>query len=167
MTNSEKRILFIEDDRKFGQAFYETLKEEGYYVVWQNRTEGAQYWATHRDLHWDMILSDQRMPGELGADFFRFLSEVEKCDPRTLDSRSPLYRELRKQFSDLDEEEFQKHLCDLQAHPSLRVILSGYAEDDGIKRGLESGVIHKYIFKPIGTDKILTIIRDLFEQYKR
>ncbi len=166
MTNQKnirtKRILLIDDDKDFRETFHKRLTEEGYYVVAQAGAASAMDWAIHRDVgNFDMIISDQRMPGELGAPFLRFLALLEKTDVQTLDPRSELYQELRKRFPDLGESEFRSQLKDLKSHPAIRVILSGYSEDGSIQKGLEEGTIGKFLTKKTPIPEILASLHDL------
>ena len=158
----KKRILFIEDDPVFRKVFYEKLTKRGYYVVAQPGTESAQDWAFHKKTgNFDMVISDQRMPGELGAPFLQFLSKLEKLDPEKLDLHSEMYKKLRERFSSLSDPEFREQLKEMKAHPAIRVILSGYTEDDSIRKGLEAGEIKKFISKTQEPDEIMAILSAL------
>jgi DNA-binding NarL/FixJ family response regulator len=141
------------------------LTDEGYYVVKVPSSEGAKYWAINKELrHLDMIISDQRMPGELGTSFLDFLCELAKVDLDKLDRNSKLYLDTRKRFSDLNDNEFEDYLKLMQINPCLRVILSGYDEDDNIRKALSSGTIHKYISKKTPMTEILGIVNAMLEK---
>ncbi len=161
---NEKRILILEDDENFGRQMYELLDQSDYYVIWQKSAEGASQWTT-AGTFWDMIISDQRMPGELGAVFLKFMSELEKKNIDQLDKNSNLYKYVREIFSDLSDAQFLEHLQGLKSHPTIRVILSGYAEDDSIEKGLKDGIIHRYLKKSLDPLEILSEIRQLFDNH--
>lgn len=161
----KKKILFIEDDPVFRKAFYEKLTRKGYYVVAQTGAESAKDWAFSKKAgNFDMVISDQRMPGELGASFLQFLAKLEKVNPEKLDSNSEIYKELRERLSNLGESEFREQLKEMKAHPAIRVILSGYAEDDSVRKGLESGEIRKFISKKEEPDEIMATIERLLRE---
>ncbi len=160
----QKRILFIEDDRKFGQMFHDTLRKEGYFVLWQKSPLSAGMWATFTSSPWDMILSDQRMPEELGSELLVLLHELETTDLSRLDPKSEVYRKLRTHYESQGESEFLSALKEIKSRPTLRVVLSGYAEDQGIKEAMKKGVIHKFISKKEDTDNILAAIRSLLSR---
>lgn len=167
MEGKKEKILIIEDDAGYRQMLYDSLREEGYYVLAEASTQHAQDWAFNQDMgKFDMVISDQRMPVEMGAPFLQLLSQLEKVDPGKLDPDSKLYRELRERFRNLDETQFQVRLREMKVHPAIRVILSGYAEDDSVSEGLKLGVIHKFISKKLSMEEILTLIRDLLKQHK-
>jgi len=160
-----KRILFIEDDPSYRKSFYYRLRREGYYVVMQQDAGSAADWATNKDVRFDMIISDQRMPGQLGSDFMVFLRELEKVDPLRLEPGSEEYNSVRSHLPSLSDQEFQRYLQDLKVHPCIRVILSGYMEDAAVREAMEKGIIHKYISKKLDIDEILEIIKGLFEKH--
>lgn len=163
----KKKILIIEDDRSFRNMLYEMLTDKGYYVVTAGGTEGAQEWTMRSDaIKVDMIISDQRMPDEKGVPFLSFLTELQKTEPERLDRKSAMFQQIRKRFSKYDDGEFFDLLRNIRARPCIRVILSGYAVDEDIKRGLESGVIHKFLSKELEPAEILSAIRTLFEEHR-
>lgn len=159
-----KKIFLIDDDRDFARSFCQALIKEGYNVTANSSAEMAKTWATSKDLGFDMIIADQRMPGEVGSSFLAFLAELERTEPERLDKNSKIYQEVRRRFSSLNDFEFQSFLKRIKVHPHKRVILSGYAEDDGIRNALEQGQIHKYISKKRPIPEVLAAIRSLLEQ---
>ncbi len=160
----QKKILFIEDDKKFGQPFHDRLRKEGYYVLWQQSPLSAGMWATFSRSPWDMIISDQRMPEESGSELLVLLHELETTDLSRPDPKSEVYRKLRKHYESQGELEFLSALKEIKSRPTLRVVLSGYAEDQGIKEAVQKGIIHKFISKKEDTDNILATIRNLLSR---
>lgn len=159
---SRKKILIIDDDRLFLHIFYKALTERGYYVVMQSGPEGAQDWMTDPNAgKFDMIISDQRMPGEKGSSFFTFLSELEKIDPEKWNPASEAYREVRERFANLTDAEFRNFLKNLKVHPSIRVILSGYPRDITAEKALQTGTIHGLLSKNSPIPEILKAIDKL------
>ena len=47
----------------------------------------------------------------------------------------------------------------------VRVILSGYADENAVRQSLSSGNIDKYLLKPIGNDEIRNEVSSLFKLY--
>ncbi len=167
MEQQKKKILIIEDDPSFLNMLYEKLTDEGYYVVMASETEGAKDWAMRADSKKvDMIISDQRMPNEEGTSFLSFLTELEKVEPEKMDRKSGTFQKIRERFSKYNDGEFFNFLKNIKARPCIRVILSGYAVDSEIKKGLASGIIHKFISKESDPSEILAIIRKLFEEHQ-
>ncbi len=157
-----KKILLIEDDQNFLRMFYNQLVEEGYEVAVAGAADKAKTWATNANIEFDMIISDQRMPGERGADFLAFLSTLEGVSPEELEPGSPPYEQLKGKFPDVSADDFQSLIKRLKVHPHIRVILSGYVEDDSVKQALESSMIHKFISKSTSIAEVLEIIESLF-----
>ena len=160
----KKKILLIEDDKAYLHMLHEKLCDEGYYVVMAGGTDAAKDWALRKLSKLDMIISDQKMPGEEGSSFLAFLSELEKTNPEKLDPTSELYQKIRKRFVNLADGEFKELIQNIAAPSCIRVILSGYAEDEKTEEALEKGHFHKFISKKIGIADILSTIRSLFEE---
>lgn len=147
---------------------YERLTDEGYYVVMSAGTDGAKDWALRSDASKiDMIISDQRMPKEHGTSFLSFLTELEKSDPEKLDQNSSMFQEIRSRFKTLNDGEFIEMLRSIKARPCIRVILSGYAEDQDINKALSAGVIHQFISKESEPREILDTIGQLFKRHQQ
>ena len=163
---SKKRILIIEDNMAFLKSFYEMLVDEGYYVAMTGSSDSAKDWATNKDVKFDMIISDHHMPGESGASFLTFLSELEKVDSQNITKDFMLTQKLRDRFGDMNDVEFVQLLNQIKVTPHIRVILSGYAADASIEEALKKGVIHKFISKKTPMNEILQILRDLFAQQR-
>ncbi len=164
MEPQKKKILIIDDDRKYLQTLKDLLSEEGYYVIAAYSTEGAIDWALRKDLTpIDMIITDQRMPGEQGSSFLDFLNELREVSPQKLDQRSELYQKIRKRFLDLNDREFQELIKNIGSPSCKRVILSGYAEDNKIRESMNKRSIDKFIQKQAGAEGVVTEIRSLFQ----
>jgi DNA-binding NtrC family response regulator len=71
-----KRIFLIEDDAKFAKSFCRLLIDEGYEVTANSNAGIAVGWATDKEIGFDMIISDQQMPGEVGSSFLAFLATL-------------------------------------------------------------------------------------------
>ncbi len=141
---------------------YEKLTDRGYYVVMASGTDKALSWAAEpATTNVDLIISDQRMPGEEGSSFLSFLSELKKSDPETLDKKSDVYRRVRGRFSNLSDEEFFGVIKYLKNHRCPHVILSGYAEDASIERARKEGSIDLFISKEQDLGEILEAIDGL------
>lgn len=164
-----RRILLIEDDLVFIRTFAATLLDEGYDVQVSGSAEGpgARKGPTDKDRGIDMIISDQRMPGEAGASFLSFLAELEKCDNVTsLDPSSHLYQEVRHRFTGMDDAGFKALLQSMKVQPHYRVILSGYSSDDSVKKAVKDGKIHAFISKQTPPSEVLATIKSLFDSGK-
>jgi DNA-binding NarL/FixJ family response regulator len=74
-----------------------------------------------------------------------------------------MYQDVRGRFSKLNDAEFKDVLKNMKVHPHKRVILSGYAENDDIRKALEAGIIHKFISKKMPMKQILETIRTLLQ----
>lgn len=145
---------------------YEKLSDRGYYVVMAAGTEGALGWATEPSMRKvDMIISDQRMPGEEGSSFLAFLSLLKKTDPEKIDKNSEIYRGMRSRFPNLNDGEFLDVIKHVKEHRCIRVILSGYAEDDEIKKARTEGNIDMFISKEQELNEILQTIDKLFVRF--
>ena len=155
-----KRILLIEDDPDFLRMMYQILVEEGYEVAVASRTDMAKRWVMDKEIGFDMIISDQRMPGELGASFLSFVEELEKTPTDKIES-APIYQEMRQRFSKLSDDEYRAFVKGICVKPHIRVILSGYAEDGGIQKALDDKKIHKFISKKTPITDILGQIKEL------
>lgn len=165
MEQTKKKILLIEDDRAYMHALYERLCDEGYYVVTASNAEAAKDWALDKEMKpIDMIIADQKMPGEVGTSFLAFLHELGKTDPEKLDRNSELYKKVRQRFSSLSDTEFLNLLKNIKAPSCIRVILSGYAEDDLTQEALRKGDIHRFVPKKIGHDEIAAAVKELLDQ---
>lgn len=140
------------------------MAEAGYYVAVARGPDGAWDWAIHKNIKFDMIISDQQMPGEKGASLLTFLSELQEKEPAHMDRQSKAYQAMRRHFSDLSDAEFQALLQNIKVHPHIRVILSGFPEDEGIRQALKAGIIQKFISKKLPVPEILDTICGLFEQ---
>lgn len=162
MSAYKKKILVVDDDRLFLHIFYKALSDRGYYVVMQTSPEGAQDWMMSKEAgKFDMIITDQKMPGEKGSSFLSFLSELEKTDPQKINTSSETYRRVRERFANLTDTEFLTFLKNLKIYPNIRVIMSGYSKDVAVDRALEAGVIHKFISKDTPIPEILGMIDKL------
>jgi DNA-binding NarL/FixJ family response regulator len=156
-----KRVLLIDDDVNFAKGFCQLLIKEGYEVVPSSSTKFAEVWAVDPDIAFDLIISDQKMPGEVGSAFLTFLAELEKTSPEKMNVQSKPYQDIRKRFARLNDADFQTLLKKMKVHPHKRLILSGYAEDDKIQQALQAGVIHKFLSKNMDTKTILAGVRSL------
>lgn len=168
METEKKRILLIEDDNTYRRAIYEKLSDEGYYVVMQPHTLGAKDWAVSKEIRpFDMIISDQKMPGEEGSAFLSFLNELQNANLAQLNGNSEISQKLRKRFPGIGDGDFRSLIEKMKASSCIRVILSGYAEDERISRALEKRIIHKFLSKNQGLDDILAAISALFSEQEK
>jgi diguanylate cyclase (GGDEF)-like protein len=68
-TNEKRRLLLVDDEQNILSALKRLLRRDGYLIY--TAASGAEALALLDTTEVDVIVSDQRMPGMLGADFLR------------------------------------------------------------------------------------------------
>ena len=76
MNDKKKRVLVVDDEQLILKIISDILTKEGYEVVVANNCEKAAEYL--RSSHFDVVLSDIKMPVESGIDL---LEEIKKKDP--------------------------------------------------------------------------------------
>ena len=79
MSVPEARILVVDDERNVLITLQAILQEEGYRV--DKASDGAEAIDSIHDRHYDLVLTDLKMPG---VDGLGLLAEVQKCSPGTV-----------------------------------------------------------------------------------
>lgn len=79
MSVSEARILVVDDEKHVLMTVQAILQEEGYLV--DVASDGTQAMAALNSTHYDLVLTDLKMPG---VDGLGVLAEVRKCSPSTI-----------------------------------------------------------------------------------
>lgn len=121
--NIAKNILVIDDEGLVTRSLQRLLKKEGYNPV--VATSGQEAIKKCKDLDFDLIVSDVRMPQLDGIETIKRIRQ--------------LLKELGKK-------------------PIPEILITGYADEDSYKRGLELRV-RDYIYKPFDRDVFLKTIQ--------
>jgi signal transduction histidine kinase len=87
-----QNILIIDDDESVASFLYELLEKHGCYVEVTNTPKNALTIIREKRVNYDLIVSDQTMPGLTGTEFATVLMDVDPKIPILLYSASALER---------------------------------------------------------------------------
>ena len=92
-TNSLCRILLVDDDPEIRSLYAEVLAESGYHV--DTATDGASGWRALKAHHYDVLITDNTMPGVTGMELIKKVRSEDMTLPVILASGTVPVEELK------------------------------------------------------------------------
>jgi DNA-binding NtrC family response regulator len=83
-TVSHHRILLVDDDPEIRSLYAEVLAESGYHV--DTATDGASGWRALKAHHYDVLITDNTMPGVTGMELIKKVRSEDMTLPVILAS---------------------------------------------------------------------------------
>lgn len=127
MNKHKHSVLIVDDEKQISTALGRIFKKNNIDFVCCTSGEAGIKELNNTESPFSLILSDQRMPGMTGIDFFARAREIS---PGT-----------------------------------IRILISGYSDNDVLIDAINKGIIQKFIQKPWETKDLINVVKKGFQRF--